>query len=90
MPRKIRGIDEKPRPINGNLAERLADELRNSRESGQPMVEEEAFAAGKRGVSVIWMPGIASPLRNAPRSSSRRMNLPKVTSTEKRSLLPVG
>ena len=54
MPRKIRGIDEKPRPINGNLAERLADELRNSRESGQPMIEEETFAAGKRGVTVIW------------------------------------
>ena len=54
MPRIKRGIEEKPRPVNGNLAERLADEIRNNRAAGQPVIDEQVFPTGKIRVTVIW------------------------------------
>jgi hypothetical protein len=54
MPRKKRGIDEQPRPANAALAERLAEELRNNRESGQPVIDEQEFPSGRIRVTVIW------------------------------------
>jgi hypothetical protein len=54
MPRKKRGVEEKPRPMSGNLAERLAEELRRSLESGQPVIDEQEFPTGKIRVTVIW------------------------------------
>jgi hypothetical protein len=54
MPRKKRGVAERPRPVSGDLSERLAEELRRSREAGQPMIEEQEFPSGKMRVTVIW------------------------------------
>jgi len=53
MPRKKRGIEENPRPLSGDLAERLADELRQSREGGQPVIDEQGFPTGNLRVTVI-------------------------------------
>jgi hypothetical protein len=54
MPRKRRGPEEQPRPTSGDLAERLADELRSNRPSGQPLIDEQEFPSGAIRVSVIW------------------------------------
>src|SRR5947209_1513803 len=54
MPRKKRGFDEPPRRTVGNLVERLVDELKSNRPSGQPTIEEEEFPTGKLRVNVIW------------------------------------
>ncbi|HKI33286.1 MAG TPA: hypothetical protein VKA46_15645 [Gemmataceae bacterium] len=54
MPRKRRGFEEPPRRTVGHLAERLVDELKSDRQSGQPMIEEEEFPTKKLRVNVIW------------------------------------
>jgi hypothetical protein len=54
MPRKRRDVEEQPRAVSGGLAKRLAEELRNNRESGQPLIDEQSFPTGKRRVTVIW------------------------------------
>ncbi|MCI0460385.1 MAG: hypothetical protein L0Z62_25815 [Gemmataceae bacterium] len=54
MPRKRRGVEEQPRPTSGDLAERLADELRSNRPSGQPLIDEQEFPSGAIRVTVIW------------------------------------
>ena len=54
MPRKKRGFEEPLRPANGELAERLAEELRHERDSGQPVVDEQTFPSDKIRVTVIW------------------------------------
>ena len=54
MSRKRRGIEEAPRPIQGKLADRLAEEIRENRESGQPMIDEQLFPSDKICVTVIW------------------------------------
>src|SRR5437588_8108817 len=54
MPRKKRGIDERLRPVSGDLAARLAEELRHHRESGQPVIDEQEFPTGQIRVTVIW------------------------------------
>ena len=53
MPRKKLGVPPAP-PPNGELAARLANELRQNRDFGQPLIEEEQFPSGKRRVAVIW------------------------------------
>ena len=53
MPRRTTGVDE-PRRVGGDLADRLAEELRAGRESGQPLIYERAFPTGKLRVSVLW------------------------------------
>jgi hypothetical protein len=54
MPRKKRDFLEPPRHPPRDLVDRLAHELKNGRESGQPMIEEEEFPTGKLRVTVIW------------------------------------
>jgi len=54
MPRKKRGVEEQARPARADLAERLADELRSDRASGQPLIDEQEFPSGKVRVTVIW------------------------------------
>ena len=54
MPRKVRSPEiSKPRR-NPRLVEDLAGELRSSRESGQPRIEEEHFKTGSIRVVVLW------------------------------------
>jgi hypothetical protein len=54
MPRKKSGGENGTRPVGGNLTERLADELRNNRESGQPVIYEQEFPSGGIRATVIW------------------------------------
>ena len=54
MPRNKRGFQVQPRPVDADLAGRLADELRHSHESGQPLIDEQEFPTGKIRVAVIW------------------------------------
>ncbi len=54
MPRKRKGFAEPPRRTVGSLVERLADELKSDRQSGQPLIEEEEFPTKKLRVNVIW------------------------------------
>src|SRR6266545_1275386 len=54
MPRKKRGVEEQTRPTDGDLAKRLAEELRSNRESGQPVIDEQEFPSGRIRVTVIW------------------------------------
>lgn len=54
MPRKKRGVEEQPRPVRADLAQRLAAELRSARLSGQPVIDEQEFPSGKVRVTVIW------------------------------------
>ncbi len=53
MPRKRIG-PEQPRFTNGSLAEKLAGELKNGRESGQPLVYEHELRPDRLRVTVIW------------------------------------
>jgi hypothetical protein len=54
MPRIKRGFDERLRPAAVDLADRLADELKTNRESGQPLIDEQEYPSGKVRVTVIW------------------------------------
>jgi hypothetical protein len=54
MPRKQRRFEEPARLESDDLVKELADELRQKRESGQPVVDEETFPSGKIRVVVIW------------------------------------
>lgn len=54
MPRKTHGLDQLPRRTNGELATRLADELRQNHASGQPVIDEQKFPTGLMRVTVIW------------------------------------
>jgi hypothetical protein len=54
MPRNKKGFQEALPRFAADLAERLADELRNSRDSGQPQIDETRFPTGKIRVNVIW------------------------------------
>ena len=54
MPRNRREFEAPPRHAVGTLVERLADELKSNRQSGQPMIEEEEFESKKLRVNVIW------------------------------------
>jgi len=54
MPRKRRGFEEPSRRSVGNLVERLVDELKSERRSGQPIIDEEEFPTKKLRVNVIW------------------------------------
>lgn len=54
MPRTRRDFEEVARAAPGDLTDRLAAELRENRESGQPVIEEQVFPTGKLRVTVIW------------------------------------
>lgn len=54
MPRKKSAGEDRARPVGGNLAESLANELRNNRESGQPVIYEQEFPSGGIRATVIW------------------------------------
>jgi hypothetical protein len=55
MPRIRRGLEEEPRPRFPTLVAELVDELRNGRDSGQPVIEEQLFPKTKAlRVTVFW------------------------------------
>src|SRR5438876_8615884 len=54
MPRIKMGFEDQPRRTDAKLVERLLDELKANRESGQPFIYEQAFSTGKVRILVIW------------------------------------
>src|SRR5947209_19910523 len=54
MPRKRRDFETPPPRTVGRLVERLVDELKSNRQSGQPLIDEEEFPTKKLRVNVIW------------------------------------
>lgn len=54
MPRIKMGFENQPRKTDTQLVERLVDELKANRESGQPFIYEQSFSTGKIRVLVIW------------------------------------
>ena len=54
MPRKRMSPQTYSSTAAGGLAERLAAELKSSRDSGQPVIYEQEFPTGKARVTVIW------------------------------------
>jgi hypothetical protein len=64
MPRKKIRFEEPPRAVGGGLAERLAEELRADRASGQPVILEQEFPNGNLRVTVIWDEWDQQPLES--------------------------
>jgi hypothetical protein len=54
MPRKRIGVPVQPARAAGGLVERLAAELKNGRDAGQPTIYEQEYSTGKLRVTVIW------------------------------------
>jgi hypothetical protein len=54
MPRIKMGFEDQPRKADSKLVERLVDELKANRESGQPFIYEQAFSTGRVRVLVVW------------------------------------
>lgn len=54
MPRKRIGPQIELESTKGGLAERLANELKSERESGQPIIYEQEYRTGKIRVTVVW------------------------------------
>jgi hypothetical protein len=54
MPRIKMGFEDQPRKTDRKLVDRLVDELKADRESGQPFIYEQTFSTGKLRVLVIW------------------------------------
>ena len=62
MPRKKLGPDAPSAGAKQGLAEKLAAELKHSREHGQPLIYEQAFRTGKVRVNVVWDAWDAAPM----------------------------
>jgi hypothetical protein len=54
MPRIKMGFEDQPRKTDTRLVDRLVDELKANRESGQPFIYEQSFSTGKVRILVIW------------------------------------
>jgi hypothetical protein len=54
MPRKRIGPEVRSGRVRGDLAEKLALELKSGREYGQPLIYEQQFRTGKASVTVVW------------------------------------
>ena len=54
MPRVKMGFRDHPRPTAGKLVDRLVDELKSDRTTGQPFIYEQEFSTGKIRALVVW------------------------------------
>lgn len=54
MPRVRMNFDDSPRPVAGELVDKLVDELKSDRQAGQPFIYEYQFSTGKVRVLVVW------------------------------------
>lgn len=54
MPRIKMGFENQPRKADKKHVDRLVEELKSDRESGQPFIYEQTFSTGKVRVLVIW------------------------------------
>ncbi|MBY0528296.1 MAG: hypothetical protein K2R98_33205 [Gemmataceae bacterium] len=63
MPRKKLGPDRPAADVNKDLADKLAAELKSSRDFGQPVIYEHTFRTGKATVTVVWDAWDSIPLQ---------------------------
>jgi hypothetical protein len=63
MPRKKTGPELRMREIKTDFADKLAAELKDSKEYGQPLIFEETYRTGKVRVNVIWDAWYGMPLQ---------------------------
>jgi len=54
MARFKTGFDDSPRPATGKLVERLVEEFKSDRKSGQPFIYEQTFSSGRVRILVVW------------------------------------
>jgi hypothetical protein len=54
MPRIRTGVEPRERRTGSDLIDRLADELKNNRESGQPIIYKTELPNDKLRVTVVW------------------------------------
>jgi hypothetical protein len=54
MPRKRIGPEVRRGSVRSELADKLANELKNGREYGQPSIYEQEYRTGKLRVTVVW------------------------------------
>ena len=54
MPRRRIGVQSALTTTSNGLVKKLAEELKNDRDYGQPPVYEQEYATKKSGVTVIW------------------------------------
>jgi hypothetical protein len=63
MPRRRIGTELREGPVRNELAQKLADELKNDRECGQPFIYEQEYRTGKLRVTVVWDEWDGMPLQ---------------------------
>ncbi len=63
MVRRRIGSEVRTGAIKKDLAEKLATELKNGREFGQPFIYEQEYRTGKLRVTVIWDDWHGTPLQ---------------------------
>lgn len=89
MPRRRIGVQSALTVTSNGLVKKLAEELKNDRDYGQPLVYEQEYATKKSRVTVIW-DGWANARRwrNGLRLFCEHMNWPRVEMPVTRLLSP--
>jgi hypothetical protein len=90
MSRRRLGPDEPFAEVKRDLAEKLADELRNNRDHGQPIIYEKAFRTGKLRVNVIWDAWDRIPLQERTATMLRAYELAEGRESRDRIALASG
>jgi hypothetical protein len=75
MPRKSIGPELRSGQVRGDLADKLAAELRSGREYGQPLIYERQYRTGKASVTVIWDAWHGLPLQERTATILRAYDL---------------
>ncbi|WP_425617608.1 hypothetical protein NA78x_001289 [Anatilimnocola sp. NA78] len=75
MPRRTQTLDQHLPAVEGEIVERLTQELRSAREYGQPIIDERIYPAGKKSVTVIWDAWDRMPLEERTRVVRRAYEL---------------
>lgn len=90
MPRKKIGPEGRTGNAKGELAEKLAAELKSSRESGQPIIYEQEFRTGKIRVTVVWDAWDGIPLQERTATILRAYEIAEGTDLRDRIALASG
>jgi hypothetical protein len=90
MPRKRIGPNVRSGQVRGELAEKLAAELKSGREYGQPLIYERHFRTGKASVTVIWDAWDRLPLQERTATILRAYEIAEGAESQDRVALASG
>jgi hypothetical protein len=90
MPRKRIGPETRLGEARRGLAEKLAEELRHSKECGQPLIYEQELRTGKVRVTVIWDAWEGIPLRERTATIFRAYEIAEGDDAGERTALASG